>query len=296
MAKHNEFLFATDATRFYFPWMCLLMVFIGTLLCGGGLMTYNSIQSWHQDVAKSLTVQIDTYDKKGGFRNQEISSDIEKALSILRTTPGVLGASVIDDNQMADLMAPWIGADINLDSLPLPKLIDVEIDVKNPPALEQLKSDLNSVVPYATMDSHRIWLADLIHLSHRIIQVVSFLLFLLIFTIVFTVAYTTRASLNVHESIISLVHMMGAKDIYITSKYASYNLKRAFLGGALGFIFAIPLLLLLMYCFKSTSQTIFQSNFSMNQWILLGCWPVFICLISFITTFKTVFSYLRRFL
>ncbi len=296
MAKHNEFLFATDATRFYFPWMCLLMVFIGTILWGGGLMAFNSIQSWHHDVAKSLTVQIDTYNKQGVFRNQEIATDIEKTLSILRTTPGVLGASVVDDNQMTDLMAPWIGADINLDSLPLPKLIDVEIDAQHPPVLEQLKNDLNTMVPYATMDSHRIWLADLVKLSHRVIQVISFLLLLLIFTIIFTVAYTTRASLNVHEFVINLVHMMGAKDLYITTKYASYNFKRSFIGGIIGFCCAVPLLLLLMYCFKSTSQTIFQSEFSMNQWILLGCWPLFICLISAITTFKTVLSYLRRFL
>lgn len=296
MSKQNEFLFATDSTRFYFPWMCLLMAFIGTLLCGGGMMAYNNIHQWHQDVSKSLTIQIDTYDQNGKFRENEINPDIEKSLSILRTTPGVLGATLLDENQMSELMAPWIGADVNLNTLPVPKLIDVEIDTNNPPNLESLKNDLANAVPFATMDSHRIWLADLVKFSGRVIQAIFGLLILLMFSVVFTVAYTTRSALNIHEFVIKLVHMMGAKDLYITNKYAFYNLKRAFAGGVLGFILAIPLLLILSFCLQSASGMVFQVNYTLTQWIMLGCWPLFICLISFVATFKTVLSYLKRFL
>ena len=67
MAKSNTFLFTNDSTRFYFPWICLLMVFIGTLLCGSGLFVYNSLNRWNQGVSESLTVQINTYDEKGEF-------------------------------------------------------------------------------------------------------------------------------------------------------------------------------------------------------------------------------------
>ena len=61
---------------------------------------------------------IGTYDENGVFRQDAIDKDIETALSIIRTTPGVKEASVINEIQMAELMAPWIGADVNMADLP----------------------------------------------------------------------------------------------------------------------------------------------------------------------------------
>ena len=296
MPKKNEFLFTKDKTRFYFPWVCWLMLFIATFICGTGLLIYNSLAGWQRGVSESLTVQINTYDNEGRYRGDLITEDIEKALSILRTTPGVIGASVLTDEQMSDLMAPWVGADVSITSLPVPKLIDVAVDSKHPPFLEQLKRDLAAYVPEATMDSHRIWLTELIKLSQNILKLIFFILGLLTLTIAFTVSYTTRATLKIHESVIKLVHMIGAKDLYITNRYAWHNFKYALTGGILGTICAAPLLWVIILFFQGTSASIFQIHFSVWQWFILAGLPVFIALLAFITTFKTVFSYLRRFL
>ena len=296
MTKKNDFLFTKDSTRFYFPWMCWLMVFIGTFVSGSGLLIYNSLKQWQKGVSESLTVQINTYDEEGRDRGELVTLDIEKALSILRTTPGVTGASVLNETQMNDLMAPWVGADVSITSLPVPKLIDVAVDANNPPFLEQLKADLAAHVPAASMDSHRIWLAELVRLSHRILQLILFILALLALTITFTVAYTTRSSLKIHESVIQLVHMMGAKDLFITNRYSLFNAKYAFIGGILGSVTALPLLWVIVLFFKNASDTIFQTQYTLGQWGALACIPVAVALLAFVTTFKTVLSYLRRFL
>ena len=296
MAKTNTFMFANDATRFYFPWICILMVFIGTLLCGGGLFVYNSLNRWQQGVSESLTVQINTYDAQGNFRGDAIPVDIEKTLSILRTTPGVKEANVLTNEQMSELMAPWIGADVNVSDLPLPKLIDVAIDSNNPPFLERLKMDLSIQVPNASIDSHRIWLTQLVSLSYKILQLIGIVLILLLLTVIFTVAYTTRASLKIQEPVIRLVHMMGAKDLYITNQYAWRTLKRAFVGGIIGFALATPILLGLMYCFEGMADSIFATNLFIEQWGFLITGPFVISFIAFITTFKTVLGYLKRFI
>ena len=296
MRHKNDFLFATDSTRFYFPWVCWLMLFIGTFICGTGILVCNALSNWQRGVSESLTVQINTYDEEGRDRGELVTMDIEKALSILRTTPGVIGASVLTDEQMNDLMAPWVGADISVNSLPVPKLIDVAIDSNNPPFLEQLKMDLSAHVPAATMDSHRIWLAELIKLSHHILKLIFFVLILLTLTIAFTVIYTTRSTLKIHESVISLVHMMGAKDLFITNCYAWHNFKYALIGGVLGTVCAIPVLWVIILFFQGTSGTILQTQFSLGQWMILIVLPVGTAIIAFITTFRTVLSYLRRFL
>ncbi len=296
MRKKNDFLFTKDATRFYFPWMCWLMVFIGSFICGGGMLIYNSLTNWQRGVSESLTVQINTYDEEGRDRGDLVVQDVEKALSILRTTPGVIGASVLSDAQMNDLMAPWVGADVAVTSLPIPKLIDVSVDANAPPFLEQLKADLAAYVPAATMDSHRIWLAELVKMSQHILKLIIFVLGLLALTIAFTVAYTTRSTLKIHESVIKLVHMMGAKDLFITNRYALLNSKYALTGGILGTVCALPLLWIVILSFRGTSESMLQAQFSTLQWgILIGI-PLGVTLLAFITTFKTVFSYLRRFL
>ena len=296
MPKKNDFLFTKEVTRFYFPWMCWLMVFISTFVCGGGMLIYNSLTNWQRGVSESLTVQINTYDEEGRDRGELVIQDVEKSLSILRTTPGVIGASVLSDAQMNDLMAPWVGADVAITSLPIPKLIDVSVDANAPPFLEQLKADLSAHVPNATMDSHRIWLAELVKLSHHILKLVIFVLGLLAVTIAFTVAYTTRSTLKIHESVIKLVHMMGAKDLFITNRYALLNSKYALTGGILGAVCALPLLWAVILFFKGASDSIFQTQFSPLQWGLLASIPLTVAVLAFITTFKTVLSYLRRFL
>ena len=296
MQKKSDFLFTKESTRFYFSWMCWLMVFIGTFVTGSGLLIFNSLRNWQRGVSESLTVQIDTYDAEGRDRGELVTVDVEKALSVLRTTPGVTGASVLTDTQMNELMAPWVGGDIAVTSLPVPKLIDVAVDADHPPFLEQLKMDLSAHVPSATMDSHRIWLTELVQLSNHILQLIFCVLGLLILTIAFTVTYTTRATLKIHETIIKLVHMMGAKDLYITNRYAWHNSKYAFIGGILGSLCALPLVAGLRLFFQKTPDALFETQFTCSQWVILACIPVGVALLAFVTTFKTVLSYLRRFL
>ena len=273
-----------------------LMVFIGTFVTGSGLLVYNSLKGWQRGVSESLTVQIDTYDEEGRERGELVIQDVEKALSVLRTTPGVTGASVLSDTQMNELMAPWVGGDIALTSLPIPKLIEVAVDADHPPFLEQLKMDLSAHVPSATMDSHRIWLDELVRLSNHILRLIFFVLVLLTLSIAFTVAYTTRATLKIHETIIKLVHLMGAKDLYITNRYAWHNAKYAFIGGILGSLCALPVLQGMVMFFQKTPEALLETHFIVHQWIILAGIPLGVALLAFVTTFKTVLSYLRRFL
>ena len=178
----------------------------------------------------SYPVQIPTYDAQGSARGDLVFRDLEQALTVLRTTPGVTGATILNDAEMAELMSPWLGTDVVVNQLPLPKLIDVTIDTDNPPFLDQLKLDLAAVVPEAILDSHRIWLDDLIKLANGLLNLIGFVLLMLLATISLTVIYTTKSSLSIQKPIISLVHMMGARDWYITSRYASHSFKYAFIG------------------------------------------------------------------
>jgi len=295
MSKKSDFLFNKETSHFFLPWICALMVFITTLVLSGGIATRNSLKLWQKGVAESLTVQIPTYDEEGTFRGDLVYKDIENALMLLRTTPGVLGAIVLDDDQMQELMVPWLGAEVKISELPLPKLIDVSVDANQPPLLEQLKADLGAKVPGAVLDSHRIWLGDLVKFAGALLTLIVLVLILLFVTVAGTVIYVTNASLSIQEYELSLIHMLGAKDFYITHRYAWHNFKIALVGSFIGFGLALPIMLGAVLFLRSIAGQVLQSSFQSTQWLGLISVPFVVALIAFATTFHTVWRFLRRF-
>jgi len=289
--------FREDAAKYFLPWMSFLMVFIAVLALTGGFKIQNVLQTWQTGVSGSMTVQIPAYDEHGKSRADVLNDEIERVLTILRASDGVLGAEVVSDEQMKTLMEPWMGGELDIQLLPLPKLIDVTVDSEHLPNLTVVKSELAKQVPAAVLDSHRIWLDSLLKIIHVIVELISFILILLILTATFTVMYSTNASLSVHQPVISLIHMIGAGDFYIAIQYAYRNLKLIFSGGCLGLLAGVGLVFLISY-FTRYLFVDFYPNTALDgmQWSLIVSVPVWVGLLGFITTYLTVSKYLKRFL
>ncbi|MBR6412765.1 MAG: hypothetical protein IKS41_06380 [Alphaproteobacteria bacterium] len=295
--KQSRLFFSTDSNRLFLPWMSMLMGFIAVLILAAGMSAYDSITNWQRVVSGSLTVQIPTYTEAGDPRGEVVNREIETALTILRSSTGVKGATVLSDSQMTELMIPWLGEGAAVSELPLPKLIDVMVDSDHYPDMAQLKTDLAAQVPSAVLDSHRLRLEPLLRLSSGGIKLIGFILILLALTASFTVIYATRTSLTAHEHIISLIHMMGANDWFITRQYAARNFNLTFMGSFFGLLLALPIMAGVSFLIHgATLDFIWNPALDIKQWIVLGCVPVGLALLAFVTTLKTVSDYLKRFL
>ena len=165
----------------------MLMGFIAVLILAAGMTAYDAITYWERVVSGSLTVQIPTFTESGEPRGDVVNREIETALTILRSSIGVKGATVLSDSQMTELMVPWLGDGAAVSELPLPKLIDVMVDSDHYPDMAQLKTDLAAQVPAAILDSHRLRLEPLLRLSSGGIKLIGFILILLALTASFTV-------------------------------------------------------------------------------------------------------------
>lgn len=295
MSRPSDIHFSKDSSGFYVCWMSLFMVFISTLVVSFALIIHSSLNLWHKDISGSMTVQIPTYDSKGKSREKYLQEDIETTLTILRSTDGITGATVLSDEQMDSLMAPWLGETVVTKELPLPKLIDVTIDPDNFPDLEQIKADLSEQVPLAVLDSHRSVLDDLVQLAEGLIHIVGIVLVLLLVSMAFSIIFATKSGLKVHHQAISLIHMMGAGDFYITRQFANRSFWLALFGGVLGLLLALPVLISVSYCLNSLSDGfIISANLTHEQWGVLAGIPVLAAIISYITAFKTVLTALTR--
>lgn len=289
--------FREDAAKYFLPWMSFLMVFIAVLALTGGFKIQNVLQTWQTGVSGSMTVQIPAYDAQGKSRADVLNNEIEQVLTILRSSDGVVGAEVVSDDQMKALMEPWMGGELDVQLLPLPKLIDVTVDPNHLPNLTVVKSELAKQVPVAVLDSHRIWLDSLLKIIHVVVELISFILVLLILTATFTVMYSTNASLSVHQPVIALIHMIGAGDFYIAIQYAYRNLKLIFGGGCLGLLAGVGLVFSISY-FTRYLFIDFYPNAALQtvQWGIIVSVPVWVGLLGFVTTYLTVSKYLKRFL
>ena len=295
--KKNDIFFTTDSNRLFLPWMSMLMGFIAVLILAAGMTSYDSITNWQRIVSGSLTVQIPTHTEEGEARGEVVSRDIETTLTILRSSVGIQGATVLSDAQVTDLMTPWLGEDVVISELPLPKLIDVTIDSQTAPDIAQIKADLNAQVPLAVLDSHRLRLEPLLKLSSGGIKLIGFIFILLMITASITVIYATKTSLSAHEHIISLIHMMGSNDIFITHKYAVRNFMLTFMGAFFGFLLTLPIMAGVSFLINgATLEFIWNPSLSLFQWGCLMAIPLGLAILAFITTFKTVSDYLKRFL
>ncbi|MBR5130372.1 MAG: hypothetical protein IKV03_04025 [Alphaproteobacteria bacterium] len=293
MAKRTDIPFFQDPSRLFLPWISMLMIFIASLTLAGGLTAYRSLSYWNKNVSGSITVQIPVVDEQGKSRSEDVQSDIEKALTILRTNPGVLGARVLENNQMRRLMTPWLGEHADIETLPLPQVIDVTIDTQSPPNIQELNTELIQQVPFAILDSHRVWLDSLIIMADGLMKLTVFILLLLMITTAFTVSYSARTSLTMHKQVISLVHMMGANDGYIAWQYAIRILKLTLIGGFLGLILSIPVIFGVAYFFKTIAGDFNCCIDSILLATLIGT-PFVFALLAFLSTLKTVLTSLKR--
>lgn len=295
MKKRADIPFSADSSKFFIPWLSMFMVFIATLILSVAIIVYSSVQSWTDNISGSLTVQIPTYTDKGESREEKLANDIEMALTLLRSSDGITGASLLTDEQVAELMEPWIGQSDSIIDLPLPKIIDVSVDAKNFPNIAQLKADLFEQVPEAILDSHRAALDELVLFFENMVNLIAFILILILVTTAISVIYVTKSSLSVHEKVIELIHMMGASDFYITIQFAMRSFKLTLLGSLIGFILALPIMALFNYFLSQmTGSFVLKSQLDALQWLILLSVPFLTSILSFLTAYRTVTKALKQ--
>src|SRR5260221_2745123 len=137
-----------DGAGRFLPWIIGLMVYLAALALAGMMALQGAIGRWDGALAGTLTVQLPA----------GASGELEKALALLRSTPGVERAEPLDQAPNAALLERWLGPGLATDELRLPRLIDLRVDPKSAIDLVALARRLAAVAPSARLDDNRSWL------------------------------------------------------------------------------------------------------------------------------------------
>jgi cell division transport system permease protein len=209
-----------------------IMAFLAALAVGASLLAERAAAGWQQGLADRLTVQVVPSEK--GDAGTQLSNEVQSALAVLRATPGIAHAAELSSNETAALVEPWLGKNAIIPELPLPRLIDASVVPGTAINLATLSRQLKSAAPDSVLDDHSRWIGRLKDLADTIIFSAYGILFLIAVAMAATVAFATRAGLEAHHEMVSLLHQMGARSGFIASAFERHYLVSAFLAGLCG--------------------------------------------------------------
>jgi len=288
---------ARDRVTALVPLLVGVMVFLAVLAAAGALALDNVLDGWRRDVSGSLTAQIPPVPGIGEAARQATDDRVARAAEVLRGYPGVAEVRALDDQELTDLVQPWIGSGELVRDLPLPRLIDIQLA---PGALHDLDvpamtAAVSDVAPGATLDEHRLWLSRLMDLGDAVGLLGVVVVLVVTLATAVAVVHATLAGLAMHRPVIETLHTIGAQDDYIARQFAWHALMQGLKGGAGGFLLAVPALAGIgLLVDRIEGGLVPTVRLSALDWIVLLILPAAGAVLSMLTARLTVLHTLAR--
>ena len=296
ISRKQELQLHGESTSLFLQIMISIAVFIFAITLSGVLSINSMLNNWNNSILGSLTVQImpiNNMDKEKALA--ETLAHQDKAMAFLKELDGVESVVSLSDAQLAQLIQPWLGDDVNIDKLPVPRIIDVKLEKNANIDFNKLSADLNKVSEFASVDNHKLWLNKLITFANGLKFLATAILALVILITSGAIFYTTKMSLGLHKTVIEILHIMGAKDAYIAQQYARRMGALALIGGLFAIVFAVPTIFIIgNLAMQIEGGIISDANLNNNDWMLIVSLPLFSLTIAMLTAYYTVKQTLHK--
>ena len=221
--------------------------------------------------------------------------DVQQVLNVLTKADEVVSATIVPDDELQDLIEPWLGERSKNDDLPLPRLIDVKLDPAAPVDLDELERQLRAFVPDATIGVQIVG-RDQAERQATFFRIVGVTLgAVLLIGALAIVAIITSLSLAMHNDTVALLRYMGAQDGYLARQFERYALHSGLRGGLVGFFAAMLTILALLYSIQNLELTnSIRLGLRPVDWIFLACVPVVAAVLCTVTARVTALWGLGR--
>lgn len=205
-----------------------IMTFLASLTTGAVVLVRGAASEWQSDVSREVTIQVRP------MAGRDIEADVGRAVEIARAAPGVTAVRAQDKAESARLLEPWLGSGLSLDSLPVPRLIVIQVTPGRPPDFAALKGRLAAEVPSASLDDHRGFSRRLRAMADTVVGIGLAILALVMAATVLSVVFATRGAMATNRPTVEVLHFIGAKDAYVAGQFMRHFLFLGLQGGAVG--------------------------------------------------------------
>jgi len=198
------------------------MAFLAVFALALSMATGRLADRWADGLARTSTVRI------LAPADQE-ERQVRAVLRVLQQTPGISEARAMTLAEQRSLLEPWFGPDLPVETLPIPRLIEV-IETEGGYDGEGLRQRLAAEAPGAVLDDHTRWRRPLIAASERLRFLGTLSLGLILATTGVIITLAAQAALAANGQVIQVLRLVGARDTYIARAFVRRFTVRAFLG------------------------------------------------------------------
>ncbi|MFD2174590.1 cell division protein FtsX [Rhodobacter lacus] len=202
--------------------MAFLAVFALALSLASGRLA----DRWSEALARSATIRISA-------PPEQIEAQLRAVLDALSTTPGIEEYRPLDDGEMRKLLNPWFGPDLPVETLPLPKLVELTETAQGIDA-EGLRLRLAAEAPGAVLDDHTRWRRPLVAAAEKLRLLGWLSLVLIGGAMAGMITLAAQAALAANGQVIRTLRLVGAKDGFIAGAFVRRFTQRGFAGAMIG--------------------------------------------------------------
>ncbi len=251
------------------------ITFLAVLAIAFSLAMNRLSDRWGEELASSLTIRISA-------PLAQRKAQTEATLNILKSTPGVVSARIVTNDEQSTLLEPWLGTGIDLERFSLPILIAVEETAEGPDR-QGLTLRLEAEAPGAVIDDHGAWRIPMIKSAENARDLGVAIVALVFVTLVALVVLAVQAAIVSNAQNISTMRLIGARDTFIVRAFVRRITLRSGAGAAIGALIASCVILLI----AADQDSPFSLSFSGREWL----YPILIIpFVASVAFFATRFS------
>ncbi len=210
-----------------------IMTFLSCLTFGAVPLVRDTASVWENQLSRKATIQIKP------ANGPDMEAALATAADIAGKVPGVTGTRIVDREATARLLEPWLGPGLDIEALPVPRLVVVTINENSPPDFAALRTALAAKLPTASLDDHRTWVDRLVAMARTTVTIGIAVLVLMLAATVLTVVFATRGAMAGNGHIIEVLHFVGAEARFIAREFRRHFLVTGMKGAAAGGVAAI---------------------------------------------------------
>jgi len=292
--RHERVLLPEGRLSGPMPWVLAIMLFLTALMAAAGVVLVRTASSISGEVAGRVTVQLIA--RSAGERAAAVTAlraTLEREPYVARVTP-------VSEPQLRATMREWLGDDAMIDDLPVPALVDVDLQPGSGAAeFEQLSARLNDRHPGARIDAHSDWLGAVSRLIGAFAGLAAALIALMFGATVATVTLATRGALNTHYGTIEILHLIGSTDNQIARLFQRRIAIDALFGCGIGFVAALVVVVAVGWQFSAIGAGLVTTRATaipQYLWLLLALLPILGVVIASLTARWTITRALRQIL
>lgn len=206
------------------------LCFLACLMALTVLATNRAVKGWSDQLNSQATIIVRPRS------NETPDLAAARAAEALAGVPGVTEARALEREKAEALVEPWLGDITDLEDLPIPRLVAVDLDDTHPATAVTLAAALKARGIDGIVDDHSIWTRDIARSAGILSWVCSGVFILITASAGAIVAFATRAGILARHEVVEVLHLTGAEDLFIARLFQARFAQLAAWAGALGAI------------------------------------------------------------